>query len=73
MTTTEIDVVLVRKAIDPLGIGSVAKLASLDALDRLLEKRNAEIDELQHERDFWRNEYEELLECIGGEDPRRDS
>jgi len=36
-----------------------------------LEDMAAQIVELEDERDFWRNEYEELLECIGGEDPRR--
>jgi flagellar biosynthesis chaperone FliJ len=35
-----------------------------------LENMEAQITELYQERDFWRNEYEELLACIGGTDPR---
>ena len=37
-----------------------------------LELLEAEIDELRHERDFWQREYEELLECVGGKDPRHE-
>jgi hypothetical protein len=41
-------------------------LRALDQLKVELEDRAAEIDELKQERDFWRNEYDELLACIGG-------
>jgi hypothetical protein len=30
-----------------------------------------EVEELRQDRDHWENEYNELLACIGGEDPRR--
>jgi len=37
-----------------------------------LELLEAEIDELRRDRDFWQGEFMELLECIGGKDPRHE-
>ena len=31
-----------------------------------------EVTQLEEERDFWRNEYDEVIMAFGGKDPRRD-
>ena len=36
----------------------------------MLEDIRLEVEELRQERDFWENEYQELLMAVGGEDPR---
>ena len=48
------------------------QIQDLLAINEALERMAAEIEELRLERDHWQLEYEELLECIGGKDPRHE-
>ena len=47
------------------------QVPQLDQLYVLIEEMEAELHELRNDASFWRNEYEEVLSCIGGRDPRR--
>ena len=44
---------------------------NLPRLKQELERQEAQIVQLTQERDFWENEYEEVIACLDGQDPRR--
>jgi len=48
------------------------RLADHPEVRAILEDLQMEIEELRQDRDFWENEYNELLATIGGVDPRHD-